>query len=96
MGLAVWRDVSLIWLIFLTFLTILPFAILFYYMIRGLHRLRQLAKMYLPIALQKTRQVADITEQVSFRVTDPIIRARAKTAQAQSVSRAILGRRKNA
>ena len=95
-GLAVWRDISLLWLISLTFLSILPFAILFFYMIKGLHRLRQLTKLYMPVALEKTRQVADISEQVSVKVTDPIIRMRAKTAQAQGLSRAILGRRKNA
>ncbi|MFC2023533.1 hypothetical protein ACFLT5_02215 [Chloroflexota bacterium] len=96
MGLAVWRDVSLMWLIFLTFVTILPIAVLFYYLIRGLHRLRQLTKIYMPIALEKTRLVADISEQLSFKVTDPIIRARGGAAHAQGISRAIFSRRKNA
>ena len=88
MGLSVWADISLMWLIFLTFVTILPIAVLFYFLIKGLHRLRQLAKQYMPIALEKTQQVADIT--------DPIIRVRGGAAQAQGISRAIFSRRKNA
>lgn len=93
--LAVFRDISLLWLIFLTLIAILPFGVLFFYTIKGMIRLRQLAKLYLPIAQEKTRLVADKTEEFSFRVANPIIQVRAKKAQANGVVNAIFTRRKN-
>ena len=96
MGLAVWRDISLLWLIFLTLVAIIPFGVLFYYCIKGLRRLRQLALTYLPIAQVKAQQVADVSEQVSLKLSSPIIGAKARAAQAQGVRDAILMRRKQA
>jgi CBS domain containing-hemolysin-like protein len=93
MGLAVWSDISLMWLIVLTLIAILPFAVLFFFAIRGLHRLRQLAKQFLPIAQQKARLVADTTDQISLKVTSPIIGAHARAAQVNTVRKAILTRR---
>jgi hypothetical protein len=96
MDLAVWRDISLLWLIFLTLVTILPFGVLFYYGIKGLRRLRQLALLYLPIAATKAQEIAAITEEVSLKLSSPIIGARARTAQARGVRDAIFTRRKQA
>jgi hypothetical protein len=96
MGLAVARDISLIWLILLTLITVLPFGVLFFYIIKGLRRLRFLAKMYMPIAQDKARLVADVTEQVSQKVAQPVIGAHAKAAQANGIKRAIFTRRKAA
>jgi hypothetical protein len=96
MDLAVWRDVSLLWLIFLTLITVLPFAVLFFYAIKGLHRLRQLAKQYLPIAQEKARMVAGKTEEISQQIAGPIIAIQSKSAQANSITKAIFTRRKSA
>lgn len=96
MGLAVARDISLLWLIFLTLITILPFGVLFFFMIKGLRRLRSLTKEYMPIAQDKARQVADVTEQVSQKVAQPVIGAHAKAAQVNGITRAIFTRRKAA
>ena len=93
MDLAVFRDMSLLWLIFLTLIAILPFGVLFFFAIRGMHRLRQLAKQYLPLAQEKARLVADKTEEVSQKVSDPIISVKAKTAQVHGVRKAIFTRR---
>jgi hypothetical protein len=93
MGLAVYRDISLLWLIFLTLIAILPFGVLFFFAIRGMHRLRQLAKLYLPIAQERARWVADKTEEISQKVSDPIISVKAKTAQVHGVRKAIFTRR---
>jgi hypothetical protein len=95
MSLAVWRDVSLLWLIFLTLISVLPFSVLFYFAIRGMRRLRQLALLYLPIAQDKARIVASTTEQISLQVASPIIGIQAKTAQANGLTKAIFARRKN-
>jgi hypothetical protein len=96
MDLAVWRDLSLLWLIFLTLLAVLPFGVLFFFAVKGMVRLRQLAKQYLPLAQEKARLVADKTEEISQKVTDPIIGANAKAAQVNGLTKAIFARRKNA
>jgi hypothetical protein len=96
MGLAVMRDMSLIWLIFLTLVAIIPFGVIFFYAIKGMVRLRQLVKLYAPIALEKTRLVASLSEEYSQKIANPIISAKAKAAQVDSTARAIFARRKNA
>ena len=80
MGLAVMRDISLLWLIFLTLIAIIPFGVLFFYAIKGMIRLRQLVKLYAPIALEKTRLVATLSEEYSQKIVRPIIGAKAKAA----------------
>jgi hypothetical protein len=96
MDLGVWRDISLMWLIFLTFIAVLPFGVIFYFAVRGMRRLRQLAKQYLPVAQEKAAQVADITEQASQKVTNPWIQAQARAAEVNGMMTAILTRRKRA
>lgn len=96
MGLAVLRDVSLIWLIFLTLIAIIPIGVLFFFMIQGMVRLRQLVKQYAPIVQDKARLVAALTEEYSQKIASPIIGARAKAAQVDGTTRAIFARRKNA
>lgn len=93
MDLAVFRDISLLWLIFLTLISILPFAVLFFFAIQGMRRLRQLAEQYLPIAQEKARLVAEKTEELSQKVTDPVISMQAKTAQVNGIRKAIFTRR---
>jgi hypothetical protein len=94
MGLAVWRDISLLWLIFLTFFAILPFGVIFFFFIKGLHRLRQLAKEYLPIAQEKARLVSETTERISHKVANPFIEAQATSAEVGGIARSIFARRK--
>jgi hypothetical protein len=91
---AVWRDISLMWLILLTLVAVLPVAVLFFFAIKGLHRLRQVADRYLPLAQEKAQRVADVTEQISQKVTGPVISAQAKAAQVDGISKAIFARRK--
>jgi hypothetical protein len=93
MDLAVWRDISLMWLIFLTLIAVLPFAVLFFFAIRGMRRLRQLAKLYLPIAQEKARLVADTTDVISQKVASPIVGIHARTAQVNGLRKAIFTRR---
>jgi hypothetical protein len=96
MDLAVWRDISLLWLILLTLVSALPFAVLFFFAVKGMRRLRQLAEQYLPVAQERTRKAADAAEQISQKVASPVIRGRATTAQVSGVIKAIFARRKEA
>lgn len=91
--MAVWRDISLLWLIFLTFIAVLPLAVIFFFAVRGMHRLRQVAKQYLPIAQEKTQLVADKTEEISHKVANPFIAVHTKTAEANGILNAILRRK---
>ena len=96
MGLAVMRDISLLWLIFLTLIVIIPIGVLFFYAIKGMVRLRQYVVLYAPIVLSKTRLVASLSEEYSQKIARPIIGAKAKAAQVDGTTRAIFARRKNA
>ena len=93
MGLAVWRDISLMWLIFLTLIAILPVAVLFFFAIKGMQRLRQFFVTYLPLLQEKASLVATKTDEISQQVTNPLINAKAKTAQVSGIRSAILSRR---
>ena len=93
MGLAVWRDISLLWLIFLTLIAILPIAVLFFFAIKGMRRLRQLFVTYLPLLQEKASLVATKTDEISHHVTNPIINAKAKSAQVNGIRNAIFSRR---
>jgi hypothetical protein len=92
-ALSVWADISLMWLIFLTFVSILPIAVLFFYMIKGMRRLRQLAILYLPLAQDKARLVASKSDEISQQVAKPIIAVHARSAQANGLRKAIFTRR---
>ena len=90
MGLAVWRDISLLWLIFLTLIAVLPLGVIFYFAIRGMRRLRQLLKQNLPVAQQMAARMADVTEQASQKVAKPLIEAHAKAAEVDRIFDTIL------
>jgi hypothetical protein len=80
-GLAVWRDISLLWLIFWTFIAVLPVGVLLFFAIMGMHRLRQVTRKYLRQAQAGAQRVSDTSDRLSHRVTAPIISLRAKVAQ---------------
>jgi hypothetical protein len=90
--MAVWRDISLIWLISLGIVSILPFAVAGFFAVKGMHRLRGLVKEYAPIAQDAARKVAAKSDEISLMVAKPFIGASAKAAQARTLTRAITGR----
>jgi hypothetical protein len=89
MDLGVWRDISLMWLIFLTFIAVLPVGIILFYAVKGMRRLRQLAKLYLPIAQDKARLVAAKSEEISQQVAKPIITTYGKAEQVTTIAKSI-------
>lgn len=93
--LAVFRDISLLWLIFLTFIAVLPIGVILFFLVKGMHRLRQLVKQYLPLGQQKAAQVAAVTEQISQKVAKPFIEAQAKQAEMGGIV-SVISRRKRA
>ena len=93
--LSIMRDLSLIWLLSLALLASLPFVVIFFYAIRGMRRLRQLTKQYMPVAQDYARLAADKTEEASQKVATPFISIKAKRAQANGIAQAVFARRKN-
>ena len=93
--LSIMRDLSLVWLLSLALLASLPFVVIFFYAVRGMKRLRQLTKQYMPVAQDYARLAADKTEEVSQKVADPFINIKAKKAQADGIAQAVFTRRKN-
>jgi len=93
MGLAVWRDISLLWLIFLSLIAILPIGVVLFFAIKGMRRLRQLTATFLSLAQEKASLVAVKTDEISRKVVTPFIDARARAAQVNSICSAIFTRR---
>jgi hypothetical protein len=92
--MAVGRDISLLLLTFLTGISILPIGVILFFLVKGLHRLRQLAKQGFPVAQEKAQLMADMAEKASLKVAAPVISIQAKTAQVDGVVTAIRMRRK--
>ena len=88
----VWRDISLMWLILLTFVAVLPFGVIFYLAVRGMRRLRQVLKKYFPLAQDRVDQVAHKAEEISDKVAQPVVELYAKAAQVNTMARTILRR----
>lgn len=93
--MAVWRDISLLWLVFLALVAVLPCGVLSFLAIRGLRRLRTLMKRYLPLIQDRAEGIAVNTERAGRKITGPIIGAHARAAQIRGFTRAIWTRRKN-
>jgi cell division protein FtsB len=88
----VWRDISLMWLILLTFVAILPFGVVFFFAIKGLWRLRQLAERFFPQVQEQARLVAEKTEEVSEQVAQPLVELYARAEKLNTMTRTILRR----
>ncbi len=92
MGLAVFRDISLLWLIFLALLAVIPIGIALFFAVKGMIRLRAILLLYLPVVQEKARWVSTMTIRVADTVTRPIIYTYATAAQVNGLVRAILRR----
>ncbi|MBN1134964.1 MAG: hypothetical protein JXM73_00155 [Anaerolineae bacterium] len=92
--LAVWRDISLLWLLFLTLIAVLPIGVVLFFCIKGMHRLRRLSKKYLTIARDTAQRVAGGTEQASQKVASPLIAAQVAGARISAIARTTMTRRK--
>jgi hypothetical protein len=88
----VWRDISLMWLIFLTFIAVLPFGVVFFFAIMGMRRLRQVVKRFFPQAQEQVRIVAEKTEEISEQVAQPLVELYAGTAKLNTMAQTILRR----
>jgi len=93
MDLAVWRDISLLWLIFWTLIALLPVGVLLGLAIWGMHRLRQGTRKYLRLAQSGAQRVNYTSDRISRQVTAPVIRLRATVAQVDRLRTATFRRK---
>jgi hypothetical protein len=92
--LAVWRDISLLWLNFLALIPALVAGAILFFCIKGMHWLRRMTRRYSPIVQDKARQVASGTEQASQKVVSPFIAAHVAGARIGTIARTTVTRRK--
>ena len=87
--MAVWRDISLLWLMFLTLIAVLPWGILFFFGIMGLNKVRQVLKKFFPVVQLKFRQVASGTEQISYKIAQPVVSVNATGARVGAMTQSV-------
>jgi uncharacterized membrane protein len=92
MSVSVWADISAIWLLSLALVSILPFVILSFLAVKGMRRVNQLAKKYLPIAGDKVEMVANKTEEISAKIANPVIKTYSTAARVRGMTHEILRR----
>jgi hypothetical protein len=66
--------------------------VVFFYAVKGVRRVRQVAKKHLPRAQEQARLVAAKTEEVSEQVVLPVVELYARTAKVGTMARTILRR----
>jgi hypothetical protein len=90
----VWRNVSLCWLNCLTLICVVPFGLVFAFMVMGLRRLRQGTKRVMPVAQEKAQSVAEATDRASRKLAAPVIGLHSKAAQIDGTIHAIRRRKR--
>lgn len=95
MDLSAGRDIALVILIVEAFvLSLLPLA-LFYFGIRGMHRLRDKLDPLLPRAQNCLQSIAHSSQNLSARIARPFITLSCLRAQAQGTIQALIGTGRN-
>ena len=85
MDLAAWRDLSLIWLIFLAFVIgIVPLAML-YFVVRGMLAVNRSVPRYLKLGQYYSGIVRDQTRKYSLLAAEPVTKAHGQAARVQSI-----------
>lgn len=92
MTIAVWRDISLVWLVFLTLLAVLPWGVVFFFLVKGMAKVRQGVKKIMPILQAKANQVARGADQASYKIAQPVVGAHALGAQVGTITRTVFRR----
>lgn len=92
MDLGVWRDISLIWLLTLTIISVLPISIVLFFLVKGLHSLRRLLKQYLLLGQNLASQLAVKVSEICDQVIAPFVGLYAGWARLNAITKAIFRR----
>lgn len=85
MDLAAWRDVSLVWLSFLSFILGIVPLVLLYFLVRGMFIVNRAVPRYLKLGQYYSGIVRDQTRKYSLQLAEPVTKAHGQAARVQSV-----------
>jgi hypothetical protein len=85
MDLAAWRDLSLIWLSFLSFIIGIVPAVLLYFMVRGMRVVNRAVPRYLKLGQYYSGIVRDQTRKHSLLLAEPVTRTHGQAARVQTI-----------
>jgi len=85
MDLAAWRDLSLIWLIFLAFIIGIVPPVLLYFVVRGMLAVNRRVPRYLKLGQHYSGIVRDQTRKYSVQLAEPVTKAHGQAARVQSI-----------
>lgn len=85
MDLAAWRDLSLIWLIFLAFIIGIVPLVIFYFVVRGVMALNRYVSRYLKLGQYYSGIVRDQTRKYSLQLAQPVTKAHGEAARVRTI-----------
>jgi hypothetical protein len=85
MDLAAWRDLSLIWLIFLAFIPGLLPPVLLYFAVRGMLVVNRTLPRYFKLGQYYTGIARDQTRKYSALLAEPVTKAHGQAARVQAI-----------
>ena len=87
--MALWRDISVVFIIFETFILLLvPLGVL-YFALRGMQWVRRKLAALLQSARQSVATVPGRAEQISRRISDPVVNTRRRLTKFQAATSAL-------
>lgn len=85
MDLAAWRDLSVMWLTFLAFVTGLIPPVLLYFAVRGMLVVNRALPRYLKLGQYYSGIVRDQTRKYSAQVAEPVTKTHGQAARVQTI-----------
>ena len=87
MDLAAWRDLSLIWLSFLSFILGIVPLVLLYFAVRGMLVVNRKVPRYLKLGQYYSGIVRDQTRKYSLLAAEPVTKAHGQAARVETIIR---------
>jgi len=87
MDLAAWRDLSLIWLSFLSFILGIVPLVLLYFAVRGMLAVNRKVPRYLKLGQYYSGIVRDQTRKYSLLAAEPVTKAHGQAARVETIIR---------
>ena len=85
MDLAAWRDLSLVWLSFLSFILGIVPLVLLYFAVRGMRVVNRSVPRYLKLGQYYSGIARDQTRKYSLLLAEPVTKAHGQAARFQAI-----------
>ncbi|MEZ4656651.1 MAG: hypothetical protein R2911_03695 [Caldilineaceae bacterium] len=89
MGLEFWRDLAVVWLSLLCLVTLIVPVVALYFAVRGMGYVNEAVPKLLHKAQGYTQMAKTQTNQMSDKVAQPIVQARAKASRIEATIRSL-------